>query len=431
MAAASGQALTISAGGRFRWTICCLLFFAATINYMDRQVLGVLAPELQRSIGWSEAEYGYIVTAFQTAYAAAYLLAGRMMDRVGVRAGFSASAIVWSIAAMCHALASSALTFGIARFALGLGEAGNFPASIKAVAEWFPKKERALATGIFNAGTNVGAVVTPLVVPIIALRYGWRWAFILSGAIGFVWAAAWIALYRRSAHHPRLSSAELAYIRSDAPAETENAVHWTRLLCLRETWAFAIPKFLTDPIWWFLLYWVPKFLHQTYGLTLDKIGLPLVLVYLAADIGSVAGGWLPSFFIRHGWTVNRARKMAMLASGIAVIPIVFASGSANLWVGVTLLGLAAAGHQGFSANLYTVVSDMFPRRAVGSVVGIGGTAGAAGGMLIAFAAGLILQFTHSYLPLFVIAASAYVTALLILHSLAPALDPARIGADTR
>jgi MFS transporter, ACS family, hexuronate transporter len=411
--------------GRYRWKICALLFFAATINYMDRQVLGVLAPDLQRSIGWNEAQYGYIVTAFQTAYAAAYLFAGRLMDRFGVRRGYGIAIVVWSLAAMAHSLAISAFTFGLARFALGLGEAGNFPAAIKTVADWFPKRERAFATGLFNSGTNIGAVVTPLVVPWIAVHFGWRWAFILTGLLGFIWLVLWLSIYRRPEEHPRLSAAELAHIRSDPP-ETEVRLHWARLLPHRETWAYALAKFLVDPVWWFFLFWIPKFLHQSYGLRLEQLGLPLIVVYLAADVGSVAGGWLPSFLIRRGFSINAARKTAMLVCALAVVPIVFASGAAHLWLGVLLLAFATAGHQGFSANLYTIVSDVFPRHAVGSVVGIGGTVGAVGGMLIATGAGLVLQFTGSYLPLFLIAGSAYLVALAIIQVLTPKLAPARL-----
>lgn len=411
--------------GRYRWKICALLFFAATINYIDRQVLGILAPELQHSIGWNEAQYGYIVTAFQAAYAAAYLFSGRLMDRIGVRTGYSIAIAFWSLAAMAHALASSALSFGVARFALGIGEAGNFPAAIKTVTEWFPKKERAFATGLFNAGTNIGAVVTPLVVPWIAIHYGWRWAFVLTGTIGFLWLVFWLAMYRRPHEHPKVTRGELDYINSD-PLEPETRIPWVRLLPHRETLAYALAKFLTDPIWWFFLFWLPKFLYKSYGLTLDKIGLPLVAVYLAADVGSVAGGWLPTFFVGRGWSINAARKTSMLICALAVVPIVLASKATNLWVGVLLLGLATGGHQGFSANLYTVVSDMFPRRAVGSMIGIGGAAGAVGGMLIATGAGLILQFTGSYVPLFLMAGSAYLIALAVLHLLAPRLEQAHL-----
>jgi ACS family hexuronate transporter-like MFS transporter len=409
----------------FRWTVCALLFLATTINYIDRQVFSILAPDLQRDIGWSEIEYGYIVTSFQAAYAFGLIFAGRLMDRFGTRRGFSSIISVWSLAAMAHAFANSALGFGIARFALGVGEAGNFPAAIKTVAEWFPKQERALATGIFNAGANIGAVVAPAIVPWIALNYGWRWAFIATGAIGFVWLILWLALYRRPAEHPLVSPKELAWINSDPPESTES-VSWWRLLVLRQTWAFALGKFLTDPVWWFYLFWLPKFLNTNYGLTLDKIGPPLIIIYLAADIGSVGGGWISSALLKRGWSVNRARKFALLVCALSVVPIVFAANASELWVAVALLGLATAAHQGWSCNLFTLTSDMFPRRAVGSVVGIGGTAGGIGGMLVATAAGYILEWTGSYMSLFILAGSMYLLALAIIHLLVPKLAPAEV-----
>jgi ACS family hexuronate transporter-like MFS transporter len=402
--------------------ICALLFGATTINYVDRQVIGILKNHLQQSIGWSEIDYGNIVMAFQAAYALGLLLAGHLMDRIGTRRGFSVAVILWSLAGLGHALARSALGFGIARFALGLGEAGNFPAAIKTVAVWFPRKERALATGIFNAGSNVGAVVAPMVVPWITLRYGWPWAFILTGASGFLWLLLWLAVYRRPEEHPSLSKAEFAYIRSD-PAESSTRIAWARLLPHRQTWAFAIGKFLTDPIWWFYLYWIPDFLQKNYGLDLKSLGLPLVLIYLAADVGSIGGGWLSSTLIHHGWSVNDGRKTALLTCALCVVPIGFASHAARLWLAVSLVGLAAAAHQGWSANLFTLTSDLFPRRAVGSVVGIGGMAGAIGGMFIAGAAGQILQRTHSYVPLFLIAGSAYLVALLSIQVLVPQFEP--------
>jgi MFS transporter, ACS family, hexuronate transporter len=411
--------------GRFRWTICALLFFAATINYIDRQVIGILKPTLQTEFGWSEIDYSNIVFAFQTAYAVGMLLVGRMMDWMGTRRGFSLSVVFWSLAAMAHALASSVAGFAAARFALGLGEAGNFPAAIKTVAEWFPKKERALATGVFNAGTNVGALVTPLVVPLVAAAYGWRWAFILTGAVGFVWLVFWLLLYRRPEGHPRLSKTELAYIRQD-PAEATTPISWSRLLPHRQTWAFALGKFMTDPIWWLYLFWLPDFLSKNYGLSLKQFGPPLAVIYVIADVGSVGGGWLSSSLIKRGWTVNRSRKLAMLVCALCVVPIGFAANASNLWVAVGLIGLAAAAHQGWSANVFTLASDMFPRRAVGSVVGLGGMAGAVGGMLIAKAVGYVLEFTGSYVPVFVIAASAYLCALGVIHLLAPRLAPARV-----
>ena len=409
----------------YRWTICALLFFATTINYIDRQVIGVLKPTLEAEMNWSEIDYSNIVLAFQLAYAIGLLVMGRVMDWLGTRRGFSFALIFWSLAAMAHALVRSVTGFAAARFALGLGEAGNFPASIKTVAEWFPKKERALATGIFNAGSNVGAVITPLLVPWITLTYGWEWAFIVTGALGFLWLFAWWAFYGSPEKHPKVTPEELAIIQSDPPDATTK-IKFRSLLPHRQTWAFAIAKFLTDPIWWMYLYWVPDFLNKSHGITLLDIGLPLVTIYVIADIGSVGGGWLSSVFIKRGWTVNKGRKVAMLICAVCVIPIVFASQVDSLWAAVLIVGLAASAHQGWSANLFTTASDMFPRRAVGSVVGIGGMAGAVGGMIVAKVVGYILEWTGSYLIVFVMAGSMYLIALLIFHILAPTLKPAPV-----
>jgi ACS family hexuronate transporter-like MFS transporter len=404
-----------------------LLFFAATINYIDRQVIGILKPTLQAEIGFNEVEYSWIVFYFQLAYAIGLLLVGRLMDWLGTRTGFSVAIVVWSVAAMAHALARSVFGFSAARFALGLGEAGNFPASIKTVAEWFPKKERAFATGVFNAGTNVGALATPLLVPVIVGLWGWQWAFILTGAIGFIWLIFWLLLYRKPEEHPHLSDSELAYIRSDPP-EPETRIPWAKLIPHRQTWAFAIGKFMTDPIWWVYLFWLPDFLHKQHGLSLKQFGLPLATIYIIADVGSIGGGWLSSTLIKRGWSINRGRKTAMLVCALAVIPIVIAAKTSNLWVAVVLIGIAAAAHQGWSANIFTMASDMFPRQAVGSVVGIGGMMGSIGGMMIARLVGEILQRTGSYVPIFILAASAYLLALLVIHLLAPRLEPAPIDA---
>jgi ACS family hexuronate transporter-like MFS transporter len=413
------------APGRYRWRICALLFLATTINYMDRQVLGVLAPDLQRIIGWNEIQYGYIVTAFQAAYALGLLVVGGFIDRVGTRIGYAVAITIWSLAAMSHALVHSALGFGVVRFCLGFGEAGNFPAAIKTVAEWFPRKERALATGIFNSGSNVGAIVAPIAVPWIALALGWRWAFVFTGIFSALWLAAWLSIYRRPERHPKLSPEELAYIRSD-PAETVTGIAWPHLLRHRQTWAFVMAKFTTDPIWWFFLFWLPKFLNARHGLDLTNLGPPLVAIYVMADIGSMAGGWLPTLFVKQGWSLPRARKAAMLICALLVVPIVFAASVHSLWAAVALIGIAAAGHQGWSANLFTLASDMFPRRAVASVVGIGGFGGAVSGMVIATVTGFILQFTGSYVPIFAMAGSAYLLAWLFLQILVPDLTPARI-----
>ena len=401
-----------------------MLLAATTINYIDRQVLGVLAPLLQEEIGWSELQYSYIVMAFQGAYAIGLLCAGTIIDRFGTRIGYALAIGIWSVAAMSHALATGVLGFIVARFALGLGEAGNFPAAIKTVAEWFPQRERALATGIFNSGSNIGAIVAPALVPVVAVTVGWQAAFLMTGALSAAWLVTWLLTYRTPDQQPGLSASERAYIGHEAAGATR--LPWLGLLRHRQTWAFMAAKFLTDPIWWFFLFWLPKFLNAEYGLTLVGLGLPLVAIFLMADVGSIAGGWIAGRFIKRGWSVNRARKSAMLICALAVTPIAFASGAHNLWLAVALIGLATAGHQGWSANVFTLTSDMFPRRTVASVVGIGGLAGAVGGMMIATFTGFLLETTGSYLPVFMLAGSAYLLALLVVHALAPKLHPARI-----
>ena len=433
-----------------RWLICALLFFAAAINYIDRQVIGILKPTLQEQFHFNEQDYAAIVFTFQAAYAIGLLLSGRIMDRIGVRRGFALAVVVWSIGAVMHGAADwlpwlriptlsidppavvflGGATAGLAlsRLVLGLGEAGNFPASIKAVAEWFPKKERALATGIFNSGTNIGALVTPLVVPWITLAYGWQWAFVITGVLGFGWVIWWFVSYRDPDTHPGVNAAELAIIQSD-PVEKTAAIPWSRLLPHRQTWAFAAGKFLTDPIWWLYLFWVPDFLKRNHDLDLKTMGLPLVVIYLVADVGSIGGGWLSSHLIKRGWSTNAARKTAMLVCALAVVPMLAAAQVKSLWMAVALVSIAAAAHQGWSANLFTLVSDMFPKRAVGSVVGIGGMAGSVGGMLIALVVGAILQKTGSYVPIFVMAASAYLVALVIIQLLVPQLAPADLDTD--
>lgn len=414
--------------GHFRWAICALLFFATTINYVDRQVIGILAPVLQKDIGWNEIEYGYIITAFQAAYAIGLLIVGRVIDKIGTKKGYSISMFVWSIAAMAHALVQTVFGFGLARFFLGLGESGNFPAAIKATAEWFPKKERALATGLFNSGANVGAVVAPLIVPWLTITYGWQEAFIFTGALGFIAFFLWIWMYKVPEKHKSVSQEELAYIKSD-PIEPESVkIPWLKLLKHKQAWVFVIGKFITDPIWWFYLFWLPKFLNEKYGLDLAHLGLPLIVIYSMTSIGSIGGGWLSSVFIKHNWTINKGRKMAMLICAICVVPIIFAS-SVSEWPAVLLIGLAAAAHQGWSANLFTIASDMFPTRAVGSVVGLGGMAGSIGGMLIATAAGIILQLTGHYLLLFLICGFAYLIALLIIQVLVPNLTPVDLSVE--
>ena len=397
----------------YRWTICALLFVATTINYVDRQVLGILAPTLQRELHWTEADYGDIVSWFSFAYAFGFLVAGRVMDWIGVRRGLATAVVAWSIAAIGHAFARTAAGFSIARAMLGISESGIFPGSIKAVAEWFPQKERALATGIFNAGTNTGAILTPLLVPWIALRWGWQWAFVGTGVLGLLWLALWIPLYR---------NAPVDAVSIDAPR-----VPWVSLFAHRQTWAFIVGKLMADPVWWFYLYWLPKFLDAKYGVKLAQIAAPIIVVYLIADVGSVGGGWTSSALIKRGWSVNRARKATMLAMALLIVPTTLVSHATSMWAAVLVVGVAAAAHQAWSANVYTLASDMFPTSAVGSVVGIGAFAGAMGGVVFQRVTGRVLQANGSdYSPIFVVCGLAYVTAWAIIHLLAPRLEPARL-----
>jgi ACS family hexuronate transporter-like MFS transporter len=411
--------------GRYRWRICALCFFATTINYVDRQVLGVLAPDLQRVFGWNELQYSNLVNAFQGAYALGLLVAGNFIDRVGTRLGYAVAIGIWSLATIGTGFAHTVFGFSVARSALGIGESGNFPAAIKTIAEWFPRKERAFATGIFNSGANIGAVLAPILVPWLMVRYGWQSAFLVTGSLSALWIIPWLVMYRPPQDHPGVSRAELNYIQSDPP-EPVSKVRWIELLTHRQTWAFVIGKFMTDPIWWFFMFWLPKFLNSKHGLSITELGWPLVIVYNFATLGSIGGGWLAARFLKRGWSVNRARKTAMLTCAIAVTPIMFAASVSSLWVAVGLIGLATAAHQGWSANIFTLASDMFPNRAVGSVVGMGGFGGAVGGMVIATFTGFVLQLTGSYVPMFILAGSVYLIALLIIQLLAPRLEPAEI-----
>jgi len=398
-----------------------MLFFATSINYMDRQVIALLKPTLAVKIGLTEIAYGYIVDAFQIAYAIGLLVAGRIVDKIGTRVGYILIMGTWSLSAMGHALASTAFQFGIARAFLGLGESGNFPAAIKTVAEWFPQNERSLATGIFNSGTNIGAILAPLIVPWVTIHYGWRAAFLVTGAFSMLWIVWWWKNYRKPTDHPTLTGAELRHIYKEAAVQMGPAVPWVRLLGYRQTWAFAIAKFLTDPIWWFYLFWLPSFFSEKFHLNLSHLGLPLILIYNMSAVGSIGGGWLPAPFRKMGFSVVGARLAVMFVCACCVVPIFTLAHLQSEWVAIGLLGLAAAAHQGWSANLFTTVSDMFPRSAVGAVVGIGGMAGAAGGALLAFFTGHILARTHSYSILFILAASVYLLALAVVNLLAPRL----------
>lgn len=406
-----------------RWAICGLLFLATTVNYIDRQLIGILKPVLAREFHWSEADYGWIVFSFQCAYALMMPLAGRLLDRLGTRLGYAVAVSVWGLASMSHAFAHGFRQFALARFGLGIGEAANFPAAIKTAADWFPAKERALATGIFNSGSNMGAILAPLLVQFVAVRWGWRPTFLVTGALDGLWLIAWLWFFHPPAAHPRLSPQELAYIESDAPARPAVAIPYRELLAVRPAWAFIAGKLLTDPVWWFYLFWIPGFLNRSYGLEVAGMGPPLVCIYLAADAGSILGGALPGRLMSLGWPLNHARKTAMLVCALAVLPVVSLLWVHRLWPSVALISLAAAAHQGWSANLYTLVSDTFPRSAVGSVVGVGGFAGAVGGMLVAPAVGYWLDFSGgAYGPLFLGAGLAYLLALACIQLLVPRLD---------
>ncbi len=414
--------------GRVRWTICAMLFAATSINYMDRQVISILKPTLEHSIGMTEIDYGYIVDAFQVAYAVGLLAAGRFVDKVGTRIGYMAIMAVWSLSAMGHALANTVIEFAVARFSLGLGESGNFPAAIKTIAEWFPQSERSLATGLFNSGANLGAILAPVIVPWVTLRYGWHAAFLVTGGFSALWIVWWWRNYRKPTDHPTLTGIELRHIYREAATQMGPSVPWVRLLGHRQTWGYSFAKFLTDPIWWFYLFWLPSYFSARFHLDLSHLGLPLILVYNASAVGSIGGGWLPAPFRRLGLSQVHARLAAMLLCACAVLPI-FAMGSVTSeWMAIMLLSVAAAAHQGWSANLYTTASDMFPRSAVGSVTGIGGMAGAVGGAMLAYYAGHILQLTHSYTSLFAIAGGAYLTAWVVLQLFAPGLKEVELTA---
>ena len=425
----SGQSATgraVKTAGRVRWIVVLLLFAATVINYVDRQMIGLLKPTLQAEFRWDETTYADIVFYFQFAYAIGYLAFGHIVDRIGARASFAISFIIWTAAHVLHAVARSVTSFAAVRFMLGIGESGNFPSALKAVTEWFPKKERALATGLFNAGSNIGAIITPFIVAALTFSYGWRGAFVITGVVSSLWLVAWLALYRRPRESQQLSRPELAYIESD-PSDPAAKVPWLRVLRAKEAWAFAIGKFLTDPVWWMFLFWLPDFLHKRHGLDLKTFGPAVAAVYIVSDLGSIGGGWLSSHLIHRGWSVNAARKITMLVCALAVTPIFFAQYVDSLWLAVAIISLAAAAHQAWSANLFTLASDMFPRKAVGSVYGIGGTAGAIGGMLFSLFIGQVLEKYGAYTLIFAVAGSLYLIALLVIHLLSPRLYQAKVA----
>jgi ACS family hexuronate transporter-like MFS transporter len=420
---------------KYRWVICLLLFWVTTANYIDRSVFGNLAPELQKQFGWSDGTYWYMTMCFSAAYAVSLLVMGRVIDVIGLRWGFVIACAFWGLASMSHALVTSIAGFFLVRILLGLGEGGNFPAAIKTVAEWFPKNERALATGLFNSGSNVGGIFVPIalgaLIPVLngvsigGHVLGWRGAFLATGMFDLLWIVAWLAVYRKPAEHPRVSPAELALINSEPPEKTVK-VPWRRLFQYRQAWAFVVGKTMTDCFWWFYLFGSPSFFHDRFGLDLKGRTGPVATIYVLASVGSIAGGWLSGHFMKKGWTTNKARKITMLICAALVLPVVFATISDNQWVAVALIAVAASAHQAWSANLFSLSSDMFPRRMVGSVTGLGGMAGSLGGMVLFALTGFIKNRGYSYVPIFIAAGAAYLVALLFIQLLAPRLEPARV-----
>ena len=435
--------LGITGMGKYRWTICALVFFATTINYLDRQTISLLKTDLDAEFGWTKTDYANITVAFQLTYALAMFGVGRLIDKLGTKIGYALSLFLWSLAAIGHAFVKSTTGFLVARGFLGLTESGNFPSAIKAIAEWFPKKERALATGIFNSGTNIGAIIAPLTVPFIAKEYGWQWAFIITGAVGLIWLLFWFWLYEVPARQKRLKQDEFDYIHSDTDEidsigvanESSSNVSWGKLLQFKQTWALAIGKFLTDGVWWFYLFWLPDFLHEQYQLAQTEMALPIAVVYVISSVGSVFGGWLPMNLIKGQWPVFKARKTSMLIYALCAIPVFTAQlfGNYSVWFPVLIIGFGAAAHQAWSANIYTTVSDMFPKKAVASVTGIAGMAGGLGGILVSKSAGYLFDYYKSlhniekgYLILFIFCSFAYITAWLIIYFLVPKMKKVEV-----
>jgi ACS family hexuronate transporter-like MFS transporter len=426
---------------KYRWIILSLVFFATTINYLDRQVISLLKDDyLEPLFSWTETDYANIVIAFQITYALGMIGSGFIIDRIGTKSGYALALVIWSLAAIGHAFAISTGGFMAARAVLGFSEAGNFPAAIKTVAEWFPKKERALAAGIFNSGTNIGAIIAPLSVPLIAGTLGWEWSFIVTGAIGLIWLLFWWLFYDSPHKHKKISTEEYNHIHIDdiEDEQFEDApqkVRWVKLLGYRQTWSFALLKFFTDPVWWFILFWLPSFLNKQYGITKLALAFPIAVVYTIAMFGSIAGGWLSGYFIHLGWPLHKARRTALLIFALCALPMLAAQwlGTFNYWYAVLVIGLAASAHQAWSANIFTTVSDMFPKKAVASVVGIGGMVGAVGGIFIARTAGMLLdhfkalgKIETGYYIMFIICALAYIMAWSLFSLLVPKMPKVKI-----
>jgi ACS family hexuronate transporter-like MFS transporter len=417
-----------AAGNAARWIIVALLFGATTVNYMDRVVLGILKPMLDLDLGWTQLDYGWMVTAFQATYAVGYLLAGRWFDKTGVRVGLLIAVTAWSVAASAHALAHTVISFIVARSFLGLAEGGFFPAAVKAVGEWFPSRERAFATGLFNSGSNAGAIICPAIVPLLAATWGWRGAFLLLGVIGFFWVGLWIRLYPRTS--PSLTGNGTAVTTGPAASARQDAVPWLDLVRHRQTWAYVIGTIASAPIWWFYIFWTPDFFSKRYGLNLSQSSLPLIFIFLVAGLGGIIGGWLSSFLLRRGWKLNAARKTAFLLCGLCAAPVFITPLAPNYLVAVALVALAAAAHCGYAANLFALATDIVPAKAVGSVVGIGGTAGAVAGMFFAQFISRVLALTHNnYMAPFAVAASSYLLGLACIQLLLPNLEVMRLGVD--
>lgn len=405
--------------GNYRWRIVAFLFFATTINYIDRQILGVLAPFLQKELNWSETDYGFIVMAFQAAYAIGLVTMGGLLDKIGTKIGYIIAMIVWSTASVFHFICSGFMSFGIMRFILGIGQSANFPAAVKTIAEWFPKKERAFATGLFNTGSNAGAIITPIIVPLIVLHWNWRVAFIITGLLGFVWLIFWWLFYKTPEQSKVLKASEKEYIlKDDADTETKS-LPWSDILKYKQTLGICLARFFTDPIWWFFLFWLAKFLNSKFNIDLQNIGLPLFTIYLISTLGSVAGGWISSFLIKRGKSPVRARLTTIFIMALLVVPIFFASMTTHFWVAIGLISMATFAHQGFAANIFTIVSDIYPKNAIGSMVGLSGFCGAIGGFIFAPLVGLILQASGNYYIIFAIAALAYLLCWLSLKLFVP------------
>ncbi|HUI08407.1 MAG TPA: MFS transporter [Verrucomicrobiae bacterium] len=412
--------------GKFRWTVCALLFFATLINYMDRQIIGILKPHLSTLFHWSEEDYGHIVMAFHAAYAVGQVLTGPFIEWVGTKNAYALSVGFWSLAAMAHALARSVLGFGSVRFGLGLAESGNFPTAIQSVTEWFPQQERSLATGIFNTGSSVGVIVAPVLVPWLTLEFGWRTAFAVLGASGFVWLLFWFAFYDLPERSRRLKPNERAFVRGDGQAFLPERLPWKKVLGYRQTWAYVVCGLITAPVWWFYLFWLPDFFNKQFGLNLKDFGPPLVAVYLVTGLGSIAGGGLSGWLLQRGWSLNWARKTAALACACGAVPVALATHTRSVWLATSFFALATAANQGWSATMYTVVSDIFPKRAVASVVGLGGMFSSVSAMGFSWLVGHILQSTGAYDQILLLCGAAYLVTWLIFHLLVPQIGPIEI-----